>query len=490
MKIQSLNTQYKQNTNFGYNAEYHKNIQSKLKKENSPIANYLLEMDRMSLDIEDKLISMEKDKTSRKVLYNDLSLMLTEVKIKTTYLMVTFFSKYNYADNMTLQYYQESMNTKNNKAALWRFQFSQLASNYALTDYSALFDLNEDEVEFLNQLDEEKNSAAKICTTAQIKETPQTADKAADKTVDNPVKEIVEILTLEKSTPYSPKGFADVSGMEKIKERLKDELIDYIKNPKQAQADYEDYQIRAPRGYLFYGPPGCGKTFLTKALAEEAGVAMYKMDVSKLGSMYVNQTSKNIEKAFTNLALLTKKINKPVILFMDEADSLAINRAGSQGASAENLKTTATLLKMIEEARDNNIVVIAATNKYNMLDDAFKSRFDGHIYFPLPDKEQIQNLVKSSLEKRKKGQTLASDPKSIEEISGLMKGYSNRTIIFILDEAGKRAKKVGRRDISIQDIKTAIKEADYEKNNPKEYEKKKNNNIGFSFFKDKNIIIN
>lgn len=480
MKIQSLNTEYKSNTAFGYNKEYHKQIQSKLKKDNSSIANYLLELDKMSLDIEDELILMEQNKTLKKAKYNDLSLMLIAVKSKTAYLMETFFHKYNYADNLTLQYYMESQNSRSEKSALWRFQLSQLISNYTNNDYSSLFEVSEDEAEFQSMLEEENTEKNNI-KNSENKSAMQTSNE--DKTTkasDNPVKEIMDILTLEKSTPYSPKGFEDIVGMQKIKERLNDELIEYIKNPEQAKDDYEDYKIRTPRGYLFYGPPGCGKTYLTKALAQEAGIAMYKMDVSKLGSMYVNQTSKNIEKAFKNLALLTQTTKKPIILFMDEADSLALSREGAKGSSAENLKTTATLLKLIENARDNNIILIAATNKYDMLDEAFKARFDGQIYFPLPDKEQIQNLVTSSLEKRKKGQKLASDTKSVAEIADLMKGYSNRTIIFLLDEAGKRAKKDGRRDITAEDIKTAIKEADYEKNNPKEYQKKKNKKIGFA----------
>ena len=122
--------------------------------------------------------------------------------------------------------------------------------------------------------------------------------------------------------------------------------------------DEAEYGIRAPRGFLFYGPPGCGKTFITQALAAESGLEMFKMDVSKVGSKYVNQTSNNIQAVFEFLSKHNQKTQKPCILFMDEVDSLAINRDGDARSSGENAKATTTLLKLVEQARDNGIILI------------------------------------------------------------------------------------------------------------------------------------
>ena len=109
----------------------------------------------------------------------------------------------------------------------------------------------------------------------------------------------------------SPKGFCDVVGFENQKNELKESIIDYIENPELAEIDKNEYGITLPRGYLFYGPPGCGKTFLTEAIAAETGLKMYKMDLSKIGSSYVNQTAKNIQGAFDFLKTQAKKDNKP-----------------------------------------------------------------------------------------------------------------------------------------------------------------------------------
>ena len=208
---------------------------------------------------------------------------------------------------------------------------------------------------------------------------------------------------------------------------------------------------------------------------------MYMMDVSKVGSMYVNKTSNNIQEAFEFIFKAAKDSQKPIILFMDEIDALAKNRNEPVGSSGENSKATTTLLKLVEIARDYNIIVIGATNKYDLLDQAFKDRFDGQIYFPLPDKEQIKKLVHTSLMQREKGSNLASDTESIDKLAELFKGFSNRSIVIIIDEAAKIARKRSRDNITFDDIKSAIEKTELEKPNEKDYIKSsaKKRTIGF-----------
>ena len=87
---------------------------------------------------------------------------------------------------------------------------------------------------------------------------------------------------------------------------------------------------------MFYGPPGCGKTYIAEALASEADTLMYKMGLSKICSKYINQTSKNINTAFDYPEEVSKKNSKPIILFMDEVDLLAIKRDSMDSSSDEN----------------------------------------------------------------------------------------------------------------------------------------------------------
>ena len=279
------------------------------------------------------------------------------------------------------------------------------------------------------------------------------------------------LLTKYTSSESSPKGFSDIVGLDDIKQRFREEIITPVLNPEQAKIDFLEYGIKPPRGFIFYGPPGCGKTFITKALAAESKLEMYSMDVSKIGSSYVNKTANNLEKAFNFLKDRARSSQKPVLLFMDEVDSLAAKRNFSSG-QGEDEKAVSTLLKLVEAARDNNIIIIAATNKFNDLDEAFKARFDGQVYFPLPDNDARIALLKAQLSSRKKGVNLANSNEELQKLSDMLSGFSNRSIVFIVDEASKIARrKLFRSEISFEDFAQAIEKTGLQKSNEKDYKK-------------------
>ena len=479
---------------FGYNKNYHKKLQKYLEKQskNNPMAVCLLESDKEALRIEDEIVKMEKNKKTNKEEYDNLTFYLQELRKNDAFFMEYNYPEMKFHDNLIKQYLKESKKQVTENAQNWRMNMCEMLSIYSDT-YAPLFihkaeesskeerpkeenikeikPQNEDLVSVANDEDDEDSKNIEQLSTTQDER---------EQYIEKITKEVSSVLQINPRNEFSPKGFDDVAGMEELKEKLQEELIAYAKNPELAQMDWEDYRIRMPRGYLFYGPPGCGKTFITQALAAESGIDMYKMDIAKLGSKYINQTSNNIDKAFKVLSMLTKHTGKPAILFMDEVDSLVIKRDNAVGNSPENLKATATILKLIESARDNNIIVIAATNKYDLLDDAFKSRLDGQFYFPLPDEGQIKDLLCHTLNLSKKGQNLASDEEKIDELSRILKGYSNRTIVFIIDKASKIAKKDDRRDITFDDMKKVIEAEEFEKVEEKEYGKKKKNKLGFA----------
>ena len=140
-------------------------------------------------------------------------------------------------------------------------------------------------------------------------------------------------------------------------------------------------------------------------------------------------------------------------------------------------------MKLVEQARDHGIIVIAATNKYDLLDEAFKSRFDTHVYFGLPDEKLIKQILTSSLAQRAKGVELAQDETKIDELTSKLKGYSNRSIVFIIDEAAKIAKNKIRKQIAFEDVIEAIAKTEYEKVNENNYlksSKQTKRHLGFS----------
>ncbi len=463
MKINTIHN----NQSFGYNPQYHAKVQKTLenkKRENVFLAQYLSQADKFSLAIEDKLVELEKDKKDKTQSYLNLCDYLIDFKDLIALNIESYFPNLKYAKNLLEQYEKESKNVSENKSD-WRKSLINHLKQYIIEDKKAI-STNSNEQKTTQDTKEESQKVLK-----------EFQEQAIDEYL---AKKSSELITKFTPSQSSPEGFKSIAGMEEVKQRLQEEIIDYVSDPAKIQEDMEEYGITLARGFLLYGPAGCGKTFITEALALESGLDLYRLDISKAGSKYVNESANNIEKAFEYLKLMAIKNNAPVLLFMDEADSLAMNRESSSASSGENEKVTTTLLKLVQQARDNNIIIIAATNRFDNLDAAFKNRFDSQIYIGLPDEKQIKMLLKSELSKRLKGKNLSKNEEALDVIASKLKGWSNRSIVFIIEKAAKLAKKNNRDEIKPENLLRAIEECEFEKIEEKDYQKgKKNNLIGF-----------
>ncbi len=460
--------------NFGYNKKYHDKVHEYLstRTKYKELAQTLMQTDDDLLKMEDKLCEMEKTKKGvQSQQFFDMASCFVDLKQALAYHIANAFPSLKYPDNIYNDYQAEISDAKLPEQKMWRRNLCEQIGAYMQTPVPAISNTKK------QVLPDEKRAGKKDIIEKTLEEVRQQAVDDYQKDMAN------DLLSKYTVTHLSPQGFDDVVGMEDIKQRFREEIIDYASNPLLAELDEYEYGISAPRGFLFYGPPGCGKTYIVQALAAESGLPLYKMDVSKIGSKWVNQTGNNIQRAFDFLEKTVQINQKPCILFMDEIDSLAISREGaSSGGSSENLKTTATLLKLIESAREKGIIVIAATNRYDIIDNAIQERFDSQIYFGLSNIQQIEALVKTNLSRRKKGENLASDEKAVGEISKKLLGYSNRSIVFILDNAAKIAKRKLRRDISKQDVLEAIEKSEAKKIDESQYKKlsERKRSLGFS----------
>lgn len=282
--------------------------------------------------------------------------------------------------------------------------------------------------------------------------------------------------TLER-TETSPKGFSDIMGMEDLKRDFIENIVEPVNDPELRESNLREYGKKLPKGVLLYGPPGCGKTFIIEALASEIDTDVYVMDVGSTGSKFINQTSNNIKRAFDFVKQKGDESEKPVILFMDEMDSLTFNR--SSGINEENLKQVATLLKSIEEAQKHNVIVVGASNKFDLIDPAIRRRFDMKRYVGLPNADQRELAVRNNLKKKSKAGNILADDKSMAAITKALEGYSYNSVNIISDEASINAMRRNRADISYEDFMKAIKETNEEKINEKEYKPKDNKQIGF-----------
>ena len=276
----------------------------------------------------------------------------------------------------------------------------------------------------------------------------------------------------------SPKGFSDVMGMEELKNELQENIVDAINNPEQAELDLKEYGKKMPMGIMLYGPPGCGKTYIVEALANEIDTIVYTLDIGKVGSRFINQTSNNIKASFDYAKQMAKNFSRPVILFMDEMDSMTMKR-GEGNSSDENLKQVASLLKCIEDAQKNNVIVVGASNRYDLIDPAIKRRFEMKRFVGAPVKEQRKKQVINNLSSKEKAKALLSDDKALDEIAGKLENYSYASINVISKEASLHAMKRNRADISLDDFIYAIKNTNEEKINNKDYKKYEKAVIGF-----------
>ena len=198
----------------------------------------------------------------------------------------------------------------------------------------------------------------------------------------------VDSLSVE-SAENSNYSFKDVAGNEEAKESMKD-IIDFLKSPEKFTA----YGARMPRGVILYGKPGTGKTLMAKAVAGEAGVPFYAMSGSDFIQVYVGVGASRIRQLFKKARLHGK-----AVIFTDEID--AIGKARSSGKAGGTEERDQTLNALLTEMSGFNnhegIVVMAATNRFDMLDPALlrPGRFDRHIEINLPDvsaREKILSL--------------------------------------------------------------------------------------------------
>lgn len=208
--------------------------------------------------------------------------------------------------------------------------------------------------------------------------------------------------------------FENIAGNEEVKDSIK-ELVDFIKNPEK----YSKYNVRMPRGVILYGPPGTGKTLMAKALANEAGVPFFAVNGSDFVQIYVGVGAGRIRDLFKK----AREKGKAVI-FIDEIDAIGKKRNGrGDGGSDERDQTLNALLAEMSGFKENQgIVVMAATNRLDVLDDALlrPGRFDRHIEVGLPDIKARQQIL--NVHGRKKPLSSNVDLQKIAQITVYFSG--------------------------------------------------------------------
>ncbi len=189
--------------------------------------------------------------------------------------------------------------------------------------------------------------------------------------------------------------FADVAGLDDVKEQIRYKVLEPLKNPELAAT----YKIEPGAKMLLYGPPGTGKTFIARAIAGEVDAEFYAVNCQDLISKWMGESSKKLDEIFE-----TAQKNERAIIFFDEFDSVASKRGdGTDGADAEMARFVATFLTKVDGFKKSEtnkmLLLIAATNRPWALDSAMLrgGRFDTHIYVGVPDRTAREFLVRKEL---------------------------------------------------------------------------------------------
>lgn len=180
--------------------------------------------------------------------------------------------------------------------------------------------------------------------------------------------------------------FSDVAGIEEEKGELI-ELVDYLKQP----AKYASAGARAPKGVLMEGPPGTGKTLLAKAVAGEAGVSFFSIAGSEFEEMFVGVGASRVREMFNEA-----KKSAPAIIFIDEIDAVGRKRNVGIGTGTNEQTLNQLLVEMDGFETNSGIIVMAATNRVDVLDPALlrPGRFDRVIQVSLPDIKEREQILK------------------------------------------------------------------------------------------------
>lgn len=239
--------------------------------------------------------------------------------------------------------------------------------------------------------------------------------------------------------------FSDVAGADEAKQELA-EVVEFLKHPKK----FNDLGARIPKGVLLFGPPGTGKTLLAKAVAGEAGVPFFTISGSDFVEMFVGVGASRVRDLFEQA-----KKNAPCIVFIDEIDAVGRQRGAGLGGGHDEREQTLNqlLVEMDGFAANEGIIIIAATNRPDILDPALlrPGRFDRQIVVDRPDVRGREAILKVHT----KGKPVDSDV-NLDVLARRTPGFTGADLSNLVNEAALLSARRNKKTISMNSLEESI----------------------------------
>ncbi len=239
--------------------------------------------------------------------------------------------------------------------------------------------------------------------------------------------------------------FADVAGVDEVREEL-EELVEFLKDPRK----YNALGARIPKGVLLYGPPGCGKTLLARAVAGESGVPFFSISGSDFVEMFVGVGASRVRDLFEQA-----KKHSPCIIFIDEIDAVGRQRGAGLGGGHDEREQTLNqlLVEMDGFAANEGVIVIAATNRPDILDPALlrPGRFDREITVDAPDVIGRRQIL--DIHARNKPLDNSID---LEVVARRTPGFTGADLANVFNEAALLAARYNKNAISMEEMEQAV----------------------------------
>ncbi|MGY5853406.1 MAG: AAA family ATPase [Candidatus Thorarchaeota archaeon] len=232
---------------------------------------------------------------------------------------------------------------------------------------------------------------------------------------------------------------SEVAGLDEAKQAIHEAIVAPMKHPELFKG-----KARQPwRGILLYGPPGCGKTLIAKAVASEVNATFFNVSAANIVSKWLGESEKLVRTLFENA-----RANQPAIIFIDELDSIGVTRSGDDVGGERRLKTQLlTELQGLSSNTEERITLIGATNLPWEIDFALRARFEKRIHVPLPTRESRRRIFEIHME-----EVDVAPEVDYDELASLSEGYSGRVLSIVCREAAmepiRELQMVGRLDDS------------------------------------------